>query len=237
MTRIQNRITLIFYVGICLALSLILCPKAVFSQANKNGQYNNKQVILSISFDELPNTIQIMGKDLSYSKFSKTLKIDARGITQYQGNNVSFTFSLTLPNYDFNTGQTKTYTNESNHFFDASQDAALMLTIGTVRFGTLYRSKEKENILSKVATTNYQIRTSNTKEKDGNYYILIRINSGSFLQESSETKGSAAEAKLHIAKDPSSHIKIINPQPSLPKVESFKYQSSSEVFKAKGPLK
>jgi len=106
-----------------------------------------------------------------------------------------------------------------------------MLTLGTVRFGTLYRSKEKENILSKVATTNYQISTSNTKEKDGNYYILVRINSETFLQESSETKDSAAEAKLHVAKDPSSHIKIINPQPSLPKVESFKYQSSSEVFK------
>ena len=231
MDRIQNKITIIF----CLGLYLMLIPVLLISQTNKNDKQKNNELILSLSFDELPNTIQVMGKDLNYSKFSRTLKINTLGITQFQGNNVNFNFSLTLPNFDFISGQQKTYTNEPNHFFDATKDAALMLTLGSSKFGTLYRSKEKQNILSKVATTDYQISTANTKEKNGKYYIIIGIKSGSILQESSETKSAMDEMKLHVAKEPPSHIKVTNPQPALPKVESFKYQRSSEVYKNNRP--
>jgi len=189
-----------------------------------------EKAILSISFDELPNTIQVVGDDIEYSKFSKTLKIGCIGLTQYKDNNISYTFSLTLPRFNFNDGETNNYTNEDSHFFDAGNDAALMLQLGNMRFGNLFRSKEKENILSKVATTDYKITATNIKDKDGQYIILIRINSGSVLQESSETKSKADEQTLHIAKEPLSQIKISNPQPALPKVESYKFKSSSEVI-------
>jgi len=86
MDRIQNKITIIF----CLGLYLMLIPVLLISQTNKNDKQKNNELILSLSFDELPNTIQVMGKDLNYSKFSRTLKINTLGITQFQGNNVNF---------------------------------------------------------------------------------------------------------------------------------------------------
>lgn len=190
----------------------------------------SEKALLSISFDELPNTIQVMGNDITYSKFSKTLKISCIGITQYQNANISYTFSLTLPGFNFNNGANNNYTNEKSHFFDANSDAALMLQLGNKQFGNLFRSKEKENILSKVATTDYKITCTNIKDKNGKYIILIRINEGSILQESSETKSKTQEETIHISKDPLSQIRITNPQPALPKVESYKFKSSSEVI-------
>jgi len=222
----KTRISLIF-----LGIVLVFTTVEGIAQGNKGKITKNNDLIVSLSLEELPNTIQILGSDVHYSKFSKTLKINASGLTQYQGNNVNYTFSLTLPDFNFNNGQSKTYTNEPNHFFDANKDAALMLDLGNTRFGNLFRSKEKQNILSKVATTDYQITTTNIKDKKGKYFIIIRINSGSTLQESSEIKSKADETVLHIAQDPPSMIKIINPQPSLPKVENYKFKSSSEVFK------
>ena len=217
-----------------LGIAATFNTKGGFAQGKNHKNLKNNQIILSLSIDELPNTIQVLGNDVQQSKFSKTLKINASGITQYQANNVNYSFSLTLPNFDFDNGRSKTYTNESSHFFDANKDAALTLNLGNTRYGNLFRSKEKENILSKVATTDYQITTTNIKDKKNNYFILIRINSGSILQESSETKSKSEESRLHIARDPESIIKIINPQPSLPKVEHYKFKSSSEVFKPTG---
>ncbi|SDZ74707.1 hypothetical protein SAMN05192529_101184 [Arachidicoccus rhizosphaerae] len=224
MQKAHKILVSVFFLGLAIALNL----QTGFAQKRKNND-----IILSLSLSELPNTIQVLGTDVHPSKFSKTLKVSAQGITQYQGNNVNYTINLTLPNFDFNDGQAKTYTNEPNHFFDANKDAAFTLNLGSTKFGNLYRSKEKENILSKVATTDYQITTTNMKDKNC-YFILIRIKSGSVLQESSETKSKSQEAVLHIAETPESLIKIINPQPSLPKVEHYKFKSSSEVYKPAG---
>lgn len=213
-----------------LALLFLLFMSGLLNAQSVREKTDPDQAILSISFDELPNTIQVMGKDVEYSKFSRTLKINCIGITQYKEANISYTFSLTLPKFNFDNGATNNYTNEKSHFFDAGNDAALMLQMGNMRFGNLFRSKEKENILSKVATTDYQISSTNIKDKTGKYIILIRINPGTVLQESSETKSKTEEAQLHIAKDPMSQIRINNPQPELPKVEPYKFKSSSEVI-------
>ncbi|UAY57159.1 hypothetical protein [Arachidicoccus terrestris] len=216
-------------------ISLLLLSGWVRAQPDQQ-KGNSEKALLSLSFDELPNTIQVLGNDITYSKFSKTLKISCIGITQYKNANISYTFSLTLPGFDFNNGANNSYSNEKSHFFDANSDAALMLQLGNKQFGNLYRSKEKENILSKVATTDYKINCTNIKDKNGKYIILIRINNGSVLQESSEKKSKTEEETLHISKDPMSQIRVSNPQPALPKVESYKFKSSSEVIYPKDRL-
>lgn len=217
-------------------LSFLLASGVIFAQSGDKTKLA-KKAVLSLSFNELPNTIQVLDGNITYSKFSNTLKVSCKGVTQYEGVNTSYTINLTLPKFDFNNGAGNNYTNEDSHFFDAHNDAAFTLDLGGTRFGNLYRSKEKENILSKVATTDYQISATNVKDKRGSYLILIRINSGSILQESSETKSKTEEKKLHIAKDPISQIQITNPQPMLPKVEAYKFKSSSEVYHPTGPLK
>ena len=224
----KQRISWLLTLGFCLA---------IINSWGQSVKGSNNATLLSLSFNELPNTIQVEGKDLTISKFSKTLRIDSKGITQYKGNNIAYTIFLTLPDFNFNNSATNHYTNETSHFFDANRDAALILQLDTSRFGNLYRSKAKADILSKVATTDYSIDCVNQKDKKGNYIILIRINSGSVLQESSETKEKSEEQTIHIAPNPQSQILVINPQPSLPKVESYKFKSSSEAIRPNGTFK
>ena len=211
----------VLYVFILVPFLLLL------TNANVSGQQNQ----LSLTFSELANTIQLIGKDVQVSKFSNTLKIAASGLTQYKGSNVSYRINITLPHYSYNDQETKTYQNEDNHFFDAGKDAAVTITIGNQTFGTLFRFKEKENVLSKIATTDYLINCKNIKDEKGRYLIQLTFKNGSILQESSELKSKNEEQKLTIADRVESKISIINPQPFPPKVKKHVFQSSSEVWK------
>lgn len=184
---------------------------------------------LSLTFNEFQNPIHIIGDQVEVYKFSHTLKISAKGLTQYRGNNIAFTLSLTLPEFNFDNNQEKTYANESNHFFDASKDAVLTFSIDTLTFGTIYRSKTKASVLSKIATTDYKISCKNLASDKKTFIINISVDPKSILRESTETKAKEEEATLSFSSESKSFLKVTNPQPSLPKVEAFKFNSSSEV--------
>lgn len=215
---------LILFMLFCLSGSVLM------GQNNTSGSTSDAKNQISLTFKELPNSIQLIGDAVKLSKFSNSLKIQAHGITQYDNKNIAFTLNLILPDFDFTDGKKKQYTNDDHHFFDARRDAALTLIIGSIQFGTIYRSKEKENILSKVATTNYKITSENLKDKKGHYRINIEIAAGTILQESSETKSKKEETVLSTASENGSTIQVQNPQPALPKVIPYKFKSSSEVW-------
>lgn len=203
--------------------ALLLC-----NFTSVSGQQNQ----LTIKFDELPNAIKLTGNDLQVSKFSKTLKIAAKGLTQYKGANVAYQLSITLPGFSYNHKETKAYQNDDKHFFDASRDAAITLTIGKQTFGTLFRFKEVGKVLSKIATTDYKLSTKNIQNKQDQYLIQLHLKAGSVLQESSELKSKEEENKLTISDQEKSIITINNPQPYPPKVKKHVIQSSSEVWKS-----
>ena len=210
--------------------ALLICVGSVGAQKKGKTVKDNKQIYLSIYLDELPHPIELKGDQIEYSKFSQTLRINAKGKTELNNVNTPFTLHLTLPDFDFNNNAKNNYSNASNYFFDAKKDAALTLQLGEIKFGNLYRSKEKENILSKVATSDYNISCENRELNNNNYIILIRINNKTILRESSESKSRSEVEKLHVSKTQQSLIQIKNPQPFLPKVKSQKFHRSSEVI-------
>ena len=223
MTKKQN---------LLLMMTLALLVSVNVLKAQKKGKVSKDSPKLSfvLYLDELSAPIELSADQMEYSKFSETLRINAKGSTQYNNANTPFTFSLTLPGFKFDNGAKNNYSNESNYFFDAKKDAALTLQLGDIKFGNLFRSKEKENILSKVATTDYSISCMNQELKKDQYIILIGINSGTVLNESSETKSKAEVEKLHISSSKQSKIQISNPQPFLPKVDTKKFRRSSEII-------
>lgn len=148
---------------------------------------------------------------------SDSVRVDKLGnMLQVKAQDGANSLEMNVPQYVFDNGSNKHYANNASHIFYPTETVVLNLTIGPVKYSTIYRYRPAGKYIAQLTTSDYTLETSNDPATKKAYFIRLNVGKNSFLRASSDTTAAAALPTLYFADGSSVVAKNPEPFPFVP---------------------